>query len=149
MKKITVFTPTYNRAYCLGQCYESLVKQTNKDFVWLIIDDGSTDTTKTLVESWISEKKIDSIYHFQENQGMHGAHNGAYKLITTELNICIDSDDFMPDDAVEKILNFWNKTHKNEHIAGIIGLDANKEGKIIGTKIPENVKETTLYDFLL
>jgi len=45
MKQITIFTPTYNRAYCLGQCYESLVKQTNKDFVWLIIDDGSTDTT--------------------------------------------------------------------------------------------------------
>lgn len=146
MKQITIFTPTYNRAYCLGQCYESLVKQTNKDFVWLIIDDGSTDTTKTLVESWINEKKLDIIYNFQENQGMHGAHNGAYKLITTELNICIDSDDFMPDDAIEKILNFWNKTHKNEHIAGIIGLDANKDGKIIGTKIPENIKETTLYD---
>ena len=145
MKKITVFTPTYNRAYCLGQCYESLVKQTNKDFVWLIIDDGSSDNTEELVNSWISEKKIDIIYHYQKNQGMHGAHNGAYKLITTELNVCIDSDDFMADNAIEKIISFWNK-NGNDKYSGIVGLDADKSGNIIGTKIPENIKESTLYD---
>ena len=59
MKKLTVFTPTYNRAYCLGNCYESLVRQTCKDFIWLIIDDGSTDQTKELVESWQKENKIE------------------------------------------------------------------------------------------
>ena len=59
MKLLTIFTPSYNRAYCLDQCYESLIRQTNQDFLWLIIDDGSTDDTKTLVESWILENKID------------------------------------------------------------------------------------------
>lgn len=146
MKKITVFTPSFNRAYCLGQCYESLVRQSNKDFKWLIIDDGSSDNTKELVNSWIVENKLDITYHYQNNQGMHGAHNSAYDLIQTELNVCIDSDDFMPDDAIEKILICWDTVENKEEVAGIIGLDAYKNGEIIGQKIPENIKETTLED---
>ena len=101
MKKLTVFTPTYNRAYVLNKCYESLKNQTVKDFVWLIIDDGSTDNTKELVENWIKENKIEIRYKYQENQGMHGAHNTAYKLISTELNTCIDSDDYMPNNEYQ------------------------------------------------
>ena len=107
MKVLTVFTPTYNRAYCLHQCYESLVRQTCKDFVWMIIDDGSTDNTKDLVDQWLKNNLIDIEYIWQENQGMHGAHNTAYDSIKTELNVCIDSDDYMPDDAVEKIISMW------------------------------------------
>ncbi len=145
MKSITVFTPTYNRAYCLGQCYDSLVRQTNSDFIWLIIDDGSTDNTKALVDTWISESKIDIHYHYQDNLGMHGGHNKAYTLIETELNVCIDSDDYMPDTAIDNILKFWSK-NKNEKYAGIIGLDADKSGAIIGTEMPESVKESTVND---
>lgn len=81
---LTVFTPAYNRAYTLHKCYESLKMQTNKDFVWLIIDDGSTDNTRELVESWINENIVHITYHYQKNQGMHGAHNTAYELIDTE-----------------------------------------------------------------
>ncbi|MEW7278527.1 glycosyltransferase family A protein [Aquimarina sp. 2201CG1-2-11] len=146
MKTITVFTPTYNRAYCLDQCYQSLIRQTNQDFVWLIIDDGSTDNTKTLVQSWIDENSIDIIYHYQANQGMHGGHNAAYRLIETTLNVCIDSDDYMPDDAIQKILIHWETIKDKPHFAGIAGLDANIKGDIIGTPIPDHVKETTLYD---
>ncbi|MGJ7911436.1 glycosyltransferase family 2 protein [Neobacillus sp. LXY-1] len=144
MKLLTVFTPTFNRAYCLEKCYQSLVRQTSKDFVWLIIDDGSTDHTKDLVENWIREKKVEIHYHWQKNQGMHGAHNTAYELIQTELNVCIDSDDFMPDDAVEKIVTFWRQ-HGNEHVSGIIGLDADTNQQVIGTKLP-NLKSSTLFD---
>ena len=144
MKQLTVFTPTFNRAYCLDQCYESLVRQTDQNFIWLIIDDGSTDNTKELVGSWIEENKISIQYHYQENQGMHGGHNAAYNLIETELNVCIDSDDFMPDDAVEKILNFWNSVEKDDTIAGFIGLDAYKNGQVIGQKIPDSLSKTTL-----
>lgn len=140
---LTVFTPTFNRAYTLHLCYESLKRQTHKGFIWLIIDDGSKDCTKELVESWISEGIIPIHYHYQENQGMHGAHNTAYKLIDTELNVCIDSDDYMADDAVEKIVTFWNE-YGNCNYAGIIGLDADFNGNIIGTKMPEDVKESTL-----
>ncbi len=103
-KTLTVFTPTYNRAFCLGNLYNSLKKQTSNNFKWLIIDDGSNDNTKELVNTWMLENKIQIMYQYQENQGMHGAHNTAYSLIDTELNVCIDSDDYMPIDAVE--INF-------------------------------------------
>ncbi|MDR4216139.1 glycosyltransferase family 2 protein [Priestia megaterium] len=145
MKKLTVFTPTYNRAYCIHQCYESLKRQTCKDFIWLIIDDGSTDNTKGIVNGWIDENIIQIKYHWQDNQGMHGAHNTAYELIDTELNVCIDSDDYMPDDAVEKIIDTWKKYGGNE-VSGIIGLDANHKNEIIGTRLPQHIKRSTLFD---
>ncbi|CAH8286143.1 glycosyl transferase family 2 [Mariniflexile fucanivorans] len=145
MKTITVFTPTYNRAFCLGNLYESLVRQTSQDFKWLIIDDGSSDNTNNLVNTWIVENKIDIQYQYQENQGMHGGHNTAYSLINTELNVCIDSDDFLPNNAVELILDFWNENGSNKY-AGIVGLDGNKGGEIIGTPFPTNIKESSLID---
>lgn len=145
LEKLTIFTPTYNRAYCLTNCYESLKRQTCKDFVWLIIDDGSSDNTKELVDNWITEKHIKIMYHWQQNQGMHGAHNTAYEMINTELNVCIDSDDYMPDDAVEKILSFWS-SYGNDQVSGIIGLDLYTNGQIIGSKLPENLKYSTLFD---
>lgn len=144
-KSITVFTPTYNRAYCLGQLYESLLRQTNADFVWMIIDDGSSDNTKELVQTWINEGKITIQYIYQENQGMHGAHNTAYQNITTWLNVCIDSDDFMPDNAIECILSH-KETLQNEQLAGLIALDANQKGTILGTKIPTEIQTARLND---
>ena len=78
MKTLTVFTPAYNRAHTIGRTYESLCRQTSKDFEWLVVDDGSKDNTRELVENWIKEGKIDIRYVYQENQGMHGAHNTAY-----------------------------------------------------------------------
>ncbi len=148
MKTLTVFTPAYNRAHTIGRTYKSLCRQTCKDFEWLVIDDGSSDNTKELVEGWIKENKIPIRYIYQQNQGMHGAHNTAYANITTELNTCIDSDDFMPDDAVENIVYFW-KQNGSDKYAGIIGLDQVVSGEIIGTKFPDNMVETTLQDFYL
>lgn len=146
MKTLTVFTPAYNRAHTIGRTYDSLCRQTSKDFVWLIVDDGSVDDTRILVESWIREGKIEIKYIYQKNQGMHGAHNTAYRNIYTELNTCIDSDDYMPDDAVETIVKFWQK-YGSEKYAGIIGLDQMEGGGIIGSKFPDELVETTLYDF--
>ncbi|MZQ83645.1 glycosyltransferase [Paenibacillus sp. 5J-6] len=145
MNLLTVFTPTFNRAYCLGNCYESLKSQSSKEFVWLIIDDGSTDQTKELVEGWINENIIPIRYHKQENQGMHGAHNTAYELIDTELNVCIDSDDYMPYDAVEKIITYW-RANGRDSVSGIIGLDAYVDKRIIGSKLPESLKSSTLFE---
>ncbi len=144
MKTLTVFTPTYNRAFCLGQVYDSLCRQTSQDFLWLIIDDGSTDTTKELVNSWIAENKIAIQYHFKENGGMHTGHNAAYSLIETEYNVCIDSDDFMPDNAVAIIVAEVQNLPAN--FAGIVGLDADKQGNIVGTKIPDDIDACKLYD---
>ncbi len=145
-KTLTVFTPTYNRISTLYRGYEALLRQTSNDFVWLIIDDGSTDDTMNLVTKWIAENKISIRYHYQKNQGMHGAHNTAYKLIETELNTCIDSDDFMPDNAVEKIISFWKKNGSSKY-AGIIGLDEDLNGSIIGTPFPKNMRHTTLDNY--
>ena len=143
MKTLTIFTTAFNRAHTIGRTYESLCRQTCKDFEWLVIDDGSSDNTRDLVRGWIKENIIPIRYIYQENQGMHGAHNTAYKNIHTELNTCIDSDDWMPDDAVEKIVSSWKK-YGSENVAGIIGLDATEEGTIIGKSFPEGLKETTL-----
>ena len=146
MKKIlTVFTPTYNRAYILPKCYESLTRQTCKKFVWVIIDDGSTDDTAELVKKWIDEDKIEIRYYYQDNKGMHGAHNKAYKVIDTELNVCIDSDDYMTDDAVEIIINYW-KNNKKEEYCGFGALNIFKNGKVIGTEFPEGLKESKYFD---
>lgn len=146
MPTLTIFTPTYNRATTLHLCYESLCRQTCKDFTWLVIDDGSTDNTRELVEPWQKEGKIPIRYFYQENQGMHGAHNAAYRLIKTELNTCIDSDDYMPDDAVDKIVSFW-KQHGSKEVAGIIALNTYFDGKLIGTKFPNGMSRTTVGGF--
>jgi len=146
MNKITVFTPTYNRAYSLPDLYNSLIRQTNKDFDWLIVDDGSTDDTKELVESWIDDAQLEIRYIYQKNGGMLSAHNTAYNNITSELNVCIDSDDYMTDNAVEIILTNWEKYRKENH-AGILGLDIYKTGEVIGIKFdnsPMDVKFSEL-----
>ena len=146
MKTLTVFTPAYNRAHTLERTYKSLCRQTCKDFVWLIVDDGSTDNTKAIVSTWIQENAVDIKYVYQENQGMHGAHNAAYRNITTELNTCIDSDDWMPDDAVAKIIDFWHKNGSDEY-AGLVGLDMTEDGQIIGTGFTApRVNMTQYYD---
>lgn len=143
MKTLTVFTPTYNRSVTLERTYLSLCRQTCKDFCWLIVDDGSYDGTEKLVHQWQDEALIPIYYVFQENQGMHGAHNTAYRHIETELNVCIDSDDFMPDDAVEKIVNFWRENGSDSY-AGIVGLDIYSDGSVIGSCFPKTIRETTL-----
>lgn len=145
MKTLTVFTPTFNRAFCLNQLYQSLLVQTSNDFLWLLIDDGSTDTTKDLVASWIAENKIEIQYIFKKNEGMHSGHNAAYAAISTELSMCIDSDDYLPNDAVDLIVTKWNQT-KNNSDAGLIGLDAFKDGTIVGDKIPTTITTSTLND---
>lgn len=148
MPLLTVFTPAYNRAYILHRCYESMKRQTCKDFVWLVVDDGSTDNTRDLVRGWQTQQNGFRVrYVYQENQGMHGAHNLAYKQIDTELNTCIDSDDYMPDDAVEKIIRFWQSCDRDDTIAGFLALDAYENGEIIGTRFPAGIKSATSYDY--
>lgn len=143
---LTVFTPAYNRAATLSRTYQSLLAQTCKNFEWLVIDDGSSDDTEELVERWIAEDRIPIRYIRQENQGMHGAHNTAYRNIDTELNVCIDSDDAMPEDAVEKIVEFWKSQKNKEIYAGLVGLDVDMNfGKLIGSAF--DCDSTTLQGF--
>ena len=141
MNLITVFTPTYNRAYCLHKCYESMQRQTCKAFDWLIIDDGSTDNTQELVESWIRAcPEFNIRYIYKENGGMHTGYNTAYELIETELSMNVDSDDFLTDTAIEDILTYWN-TNRRDDVGGIYALDCYENGEIIGLSFPEDLKE--------
>ncbi len=145
MEFLTVFTPTYNREKTLPWTYESLKRQSCKDFIWLVVDDGSTDHTKEMLQSWQKEENGFQIrYLYKDNGGMHTAHNLAYEAIETELNVCIDSDDRMAAGAVEKVKKKWRRV-RGKGYAGLIGLDADLHtGQIIGTGFSDRQKETTL-----
>lgn len=148
MVELTVFTPTYNRVNLLSRCYDSMKRQTNKNFIWMIIDDGSTDNTADVVNEWINKPQGFSIeYFYKINGGLHTAYNEAISHINTELCVCIDSDDFMPDDAVEKILSFWRENGSDKY-AGIVGLDFYMDGTVIGDLLP-NQQCVNLIDLLI
>lgn len=145
MKLITVFTPTYNRAYTLDKLYKSLCEQTVNDFVWLVVDDGSIDDTESLVKKWIDERCIDIIYYKQENRGKMVAHNLGVRLCSTELFVCVDSDDFLATDSIEKICSFWKK-NKNHDVAGIIAYRAvKKENDFLVEKEFPSLDPSTLH----
>lgn len=144
---LTIFTPAYNRAHTLLRTYASLCQQECKDFIWLIVDDGSTDNTAQLVKQWQAEDNGFEIrYVYKENGGMHTAHNTAYENIDTELNTCIDSDDKLAPGAVEKILTKWEQVREQGY-AGLIGLDADFNGNIIGKGFPAGMTETTVIGY--
>lgn len=127
---ITVFTPTYNRANLLPRLYESLKKQTFKNFEWLIVDDGSTDDTRDLVDGWIKEKLIDIRYYYQENGGKHRAINRGAQLANGEWFFIVDSDDYLPDNSLE-IADKWINTIKdNDSFAGVCGVKKDITEKI-------------------
>lgn len=145
---ITVFTPTFNRKRCLKRCFDSLARQTDKRFLWIIIDDGSTDGTGEEVKEWQKEDNGFLIeYHYKENGGLHTGYNEAIKYANTELMICIDSDDYMPDDAIERILDYWGKNGGTE-FAGIAGLDIFENGMNVGDLLPD-VNHINLIDLLV
>ena len=160
MATLTVFTPAYNRAHTIWRTYESLCRQTSKDFCWLIIDDGSTDDSRQLIASWIGEEHLTDhfsgqcpggffiSYIWKENGGLHTGYNTAYANIDTELCVCIDSDDWMPDDAVEKIVQCWEEKGSSR-FAGIIGLDFDTQGKPLGGFFPDNLHEAYFLDLYI
>ena len=123
MKKLAIFTPTFNRVYVLSRLYDSLCAQICQDFEWLIVDDGSTDNTRELIEEWLKEKKIDIRYVYQDNSGKMMAHNKAVQASKTELFMCVDSDDYLCSvQVVGDIISFWDNHSKklNDDICGII-----------------------------
>lgn len=108
-KRITVFTPTYNRAYIIENLYRSLQRQAFTDFEWLVVDDGSVDNTKQLFESWMQEENPFPIrYYRQENGGKCRAINRGLELAEGELFFNVDSDDYLTYDALEKV-DRWEK----------------------------------------
>lgn len=144
---LTVFTPTYNRAYTLKKCYESLVQQTSKNFVWQIIDDGSTDDTKKIVETFVKEQKIPIKYYYKDNGGKVSAINFSLDVTDTELWVCLDSDDYFTPNAVECIEKEYVEIVNNKNICGLFGLRATTDIKPMGGKyIPNSLKYSTQFN---
>ncbi len=145
-KLITIFTPAYNRAYCLDNLYRSLVNQDSRNFVWHIVDDGSVDNTREIVNNWIEENKISIIYDYQKNAGKHVAHNTAVIKCKTELFFCVDSDDELTEDAVCIIEKEWEtlKDIKDIPISGMVLYRSYRDGILVGTEFPDGVEYSTL-----
>lgn len=116
---ITIFTPTFNREQMLERCYQSLLKQNNYNFIWLVIDDGSTDDTASLITNFKDTAPFAINYIYQENAGKQAAWNKALDICTTEYFICLDSDDALIDDSLSNILPYLNEIKDDEQIAGI------------------------------
>lgn len=142
--KITIFTPTYNRSTKLKRLYDSLSKQTIKSFEWLIIDDGSTDNTKELVFEFMQENRGFEIrYFFKENGGKHTAYNMGVEQADGNLFMCVDSDDYLEDVAIQRIVETWNDTEDVAKV-GIVALKADSTGKILSDRLPKNIESSTL-----
>lgn len=147
-KLITVFTPTYNRKDCIRRCYDSLQRQTSHNFEWLIIDDGSTDDTESLIRRWQAEETCFPIrYYYKENGGLHTGYNKGIELAETELFVCIDSDDWMPDNGIEQIEKIWSAVSNSGYV-GIMGIDCYEDGRCVGGRFPEDVHDMYLYEKL-
>lgn len=146
MKTVCVFTPTYNRAYILPTLYESLVSQTSQDFMWLIVDDGSTDGTCSLVSSWKQEGKVDITYVKKENGGKPRAINTGVALCECPLFFCVDSDDHLVPGAVARIVDDYEAIRDDNRIAGIVALRGTDEHTPMVTWIPDGLTEVKYWD---
>ena len=112
-------------------------RQSCKAFTWLIVDDGSTDDTRKLVSRWLeTESEFEIRYVYKENGGLYSGYTTAFKHIETELCTCVDSDDYLTDNAVELIYRCWQE-RGSERVAGIVGLDCTQDGQVIGDPFPE------------
>ena len=148
MYTFTVFTPTYNRAYTLPMVYESLKKQTFRDFEWLIVDDGSTDNTKKLVETWQKEAELPIRYFWQKNGGKHRARNFGVSQAHGAFFFTLDSDDEIVSNVLERFYYQWNRIPKDQRsqFAGVAGLCVNHKGSIIGSRFPRDIFDSNMWE---
>ena len=145
--KLSILTATYNRAKYLPKLYESIKSNLKYNITpeWIIIDDGSTDDTKNVVQSFIAENKFQIIYSYQENGGKMKAINEAVKLATGEIIVDCDSDDCFIEDSFKYIDENVNLLFENENLYGLVFLQKDGSGKISGKEF-QNQKITTMFD---
>ena len=143
---ITILTPTYNRGGVLNELFQSLQKQTTKEFEWLLVDDGSRDNTKNVVEEMKQIVDFPIRYIYKENGGKHTALNVGVKQITSELTFIVDSDDTLVPDAIETILKYNNKYKSRKDICGYAFLKEYSDGKINGKLFEPDEKIGTYID---
>lgn len=132
--KISVFTPTYNRILLLERLYKSLRAQTNKNFEWIIVDDGSSDTTEQIVNRWIDENKVIIKYYKQANGGKHRAINKGISLAEGLLFFIVDSDDFLLPESLAVITDKYCYAKEKHKVSGVVGRRQYDNGKIVGNQ---------------
>ncbi len=138
----SIIISTYNRAYILQRALESITNQSISDFEVIIVDDGSTDDTRSMVCRWADRVDFPVRYIWQPNQGRHVAYNEAFKVANGYFSVILDSDDMLSPDALSIFLNHWDQIpdDEKEHFAGVEGLCADIEiSKISGECFPEDV----------
>ena len=161
---ITVFTPAYNRALLLPRVYESLYRQTVKDFEWVIVDDGSVDDTKNIIDKLRIESgalepcslatkgtqewriNFPIRYFYQENGGKHRAINRGVKEAKGELFLILDSDDALPPTAIETVLTYYGQIKGDKSFGGVAGMMAHESGEIIGRGFDFDILDTNAID---
>lgn len=131
--KLSIITPTYNRAYILEKTFNSLLNQTSLEFEWIIIDDGSTDNTEELLLKWQQEElPFELKYVVQKNGGKHRALNRGFEMATGKYTLILDSDDFLTEDAVETIQLWISQLAEKDNIAAVAGMRKHESGEVIG-----------------
>ena len=144
----TVFTATYNRAHLLHRVHRSLLTQTYRDFEWLVVDDGSTDCTKSLVQQWRSAGDFPIRYLFQRNQGKHVACNLAVSAARGRFFLTLDSDDSCVPDALEKLRHYWDTIPADQKRAfsAVTVLCKDDQGAVVGDMFPKHITDSDYLD---
>lgn len=140
--QISVFTPTYNRSDKIHRVFNSLLQQTWKDFEWIIVDDGSSDNTKSVIEGFISARPFFTIrYHYQPNSGKHIAINTGLSMAEGTWFHIADSDDEMTPEALEVFMKTWNSVpdDKKALFCGVVACCKDQFGKRISDYVPNGV----------
>ncbi|MFU0811234.1 MAG: hypothetical protein ACFWTL_06220 [Atopobium sp.] len=128
---ITVFTPTYNRAYTLTRLFNSMQIQGCRDFEWVVVDDGSTDDTETLCQSFLSMATFPMRYIRQGNAGKHVAINRGATEAEGEWFFIVDSDDWLPKDSIELNVRYISQIADDPSFAGVSGVRARADGSLL------------------
>lgn len=138
---LTVFTPTYNRGEKLKRLYSSLLNQCNSDFEWLIVDDGSTDDTEAIVNTFFTSE-FPIRYYRKENGGKHTAYNYALKVAKGDYFVCIDSDDWLSKEAISNILEVCTETNTNI----LMAYKSDVNGNLLSNNFPETVTKAGILE---
>lgn len=134
---LTIVTPVYNRANLIKRLYESMEKQINKNFIWLVVDDGSKDNIAEVMEDFMGRADFPIEFYRKENGGKHTALNLAFEKLKTELAIIVDSDDWLVPTAIDTIEKTWNR-RENLDVAGYVFLRGHEDGTCIGRSELQN-----------
>lgn len=145
---LTIFTPAYNRAHLLPRLYKSLKAQTLKDFEWVIVDDGSTDDTEPLIRGYMaSETSFPIRYAKQPNGGKHRAFNRGVEMAEGVWFKCLDSDDWLFSDAVERLKPYCDELESDDDFCSVTCLRTYRDGTVIGTPCNYTVLDTDFFSY--